>query len=196
MSLGWRVLPDGEKQWRGADGNWYSSEELALEAGSRPQNLERPAPAAPASASPTPFPGIYRKPTKKELRAQRRTVTISPSASYVGGMATKGPVGGSLVVREGRLAISMLRKSLVAVRLGPGAELRVRGSLAPKSRAGKVLAFGVVGLAAKSTQMVSYVLCDTATGTATFQVNGMAPEVVAAKLTNAVTPLGVLVTLA
>ncbi|HTU36629.1 MAG TPA: hypothetical protein VMF35_01355 [Acidimicrobiales bacterium] len=109
-------------------------------------------------------------------------------------MTTKGPVAGTLVVRDGRLAISMFRKNLVAVRLGPGAQLRVRGSIAPKSRAGRVLAFGAVGLAAKSTQMVSYVLCETAAGTATFEVNGMAPEVFAAKLSNAVGPLAVLVT--
>jgi hypothetical protein len=54
----WRVTADGERQWRGADSNWYSSEALALEAGS----------VAPLSGAPAPpvkpFPGIYRRPSK------------------------------------------------------------------------------------------------------------------------------------
>jgi hypothetical protein len=53
MTIAWRVLQDGEKQWRGADGNWYSSEEMAL--------------GARTTKAP-PFPGIYTRPPKRRSR--------------------------------------------------------------------------------------------------------------------------------
>jgi hypothetical protein len=58
----WRVTAAGDKQWLGADGNWYSSEALAATSGS--------APTAPPSAAAQTFPGIYRRPTKKRRRIQ------------------------------------------------------------------------------------------------------------------------------
>jgi len=52
----WRVTPDGEKQWRGADGYWYSDEATAAAAGV-------------ASVPVPPAPTIYRQPTKKRPAA-------------------------------------------------------------------------------------------------------------------------------
>ena len=57
----WRVMPDGEKQWQGADGNWYASEVRAVLAGT---------PVDPSLPSPVP----RRHPPTKTYVARLLTV--------------------------------------------------------------------------------------------------------------------------
>lgn len=59
----WRETSSGERQWLGSDGNWYSSEQLAMSIG----------PPRPGGSGPPPapeFPGIYSQPTHP-LRATK-----------------------------------------------------------------------------------------------------------------------------
>jgi hypothetical protein len=56
----WRVTPDGERQWRSADGNWYPTESAALLAGLRPSVEGPPTRSIPPARAAT--PGVYAKP--------------------------------------------------------------------------------------------------------------------------------------
>ena len=67
----WRETPGGERQWLGGDGNWYSSEQMAVAAGSMAMPPEAPLPPDPD------FPGIYHRPTKKP-RAAKRSAWMRP----------------------------------------------------------------------------------------------------------------------
>jgi hypothetical protein len=67
-----RVTPDGERQWRGGDGYWYASEQMALsaEAPSR-RHEDFPAPVATLSAGLVwawPDVAAWAKATGREIR--------------------------------------------------------------------------------------------------------------------------------
>lgn len=85
MAVSWRITAEGEKQWLGADGCWYSSQELAERA-----DTTSP-PPAPTRASPgnaPAFPGIYReqKP-KRKVNRKRLAVSLIILAILIGVIA-------------------------------------------------------------------------------------------------------------
>ena len=61
----------------------------------------------------------------------------------------------------------------------------------PKSRAGKALAFGVLALAAKNQQSVTYLTADLGTTVVTYEIRGMTGPEVAAQLRGPLAEYGV-----
>ena len=187
-----RVTPDGEKQWRSADGNWYPTESAALLAGLQP--IERVVELTPPSTSPLPSPvaPAPHPPTLVKASAKRGPVGISlPDAAYLGGHpCQKYRVDGYLIVRDGIMGIGIMRRvpRLAKIVLSPGLPMRVESAVISKSRGEKILAFGVVGLAGRDQQDAAYVTADMGGGLAvTYQVTGMTGPELAARLRG---PLG------
>jgi len=57
----WRETPSGERQWLGGDGNWYSSEQMAVAAAGAPEPTQAPVP---------PPPTVYRRPETRRSRSK------------------------------------------------------------------------------------------------------------------------------
>jgi hypothetical protein len=182
----WRVTPSGEKQWLSADGYWYPTESAALLAGL--QSPERP-PTPPTSSAPVPSPSSPVSIRHRDLKREALAISL-PGAAYLGGHPSqKHRIGGNLIVRAGVMGIGTARVPKVAkITLSPGLPVRVESAVVSKSRAGKVLAFGVLALAAQNQQNAAYLTAEMGNGVAvTYEVKGMTGPELAARLRG---PLG------
>ena len=185
-----RVTPDGEKQWRSADGDWYPTESAALLAGLQP--IERVVELTPPSTSPLPVAPAPHPPTLVKASGKSGPVGISlPDAAYLGGHpCQKCRVDGYLIVRDGIMGIGIMGRvpRLAKIVLSPGLPMRVESAVISKSRGEKVLAFGVVGRSSRDQQDAAYVTADMGDGLAvTYQVTGMTGPELADRLRG---PLG------
>ena len=74
--------------------------------------------------------------------------------SLGGHPSQKRRADGNLIVRDGIMGIAIMGRvpKLAKIILSAGLPMRVEWAIISKSRAGKVQAFGVVGLAARSQQ--------------------------------------------
>jgi hypothetical protein len=116
QTTGWRETPTGARQWLGADGNWYSSEQLAKQAG-----VQRPPPHTPqtpartvSGAAPRNVSPSVRTPHKSKAHKKTRGWLVAAGIAVIGILFVAEHSGGANP-RPSSGAHASYRASIVSV---------------------------------------------------------------------------------